>query len=37
MFQMEEQFKLQRSEVKIGNIPEKEFRVIRVTMISEKE
>ena len=35
MFQMEEQFKLQRSEVKIGNRPEKEFRVMRVKMIQD--
>ena len=35
MFRMEEQFKLQRSGVKIGNIPEKEFRVMRVKMIQD--
>ena len=33
MFQMEEQYKLQKYEVEVGNIPEKEFRVMRVKMI----
>ena len=35
MFQMEEQYKLQKYEVEVGNIPEKEFRVMRVKMIQD--
>ena len=35
MFQMEEQYKLQKYEVEVGNIPEKVFRVMRVKMIQD--
>ena len=35
MFQMGEQYKLQKYEVEIGNIPENEFRVMRVKMIQD--
>ena len=40
MSQMKEQDKIpeeQRSEVEIGNLPEKEFRIMRVKMIQDSE
>ena len=32
---MKERYELQKCKVEIGNIPEKEFRVIRVKMIQD--